>query len=342
MKRNLLCAACLALLAAASSRAEGNAMPETEKSLYNLVEAAFAEGVMRETMITNPPLALKALFTADAANKWRTLTEPNFSREQLRDFFVGTVQLCGPVNDKGAVAGFYNPWWDAILVMENYGETVAVTNGEIQVRKTTDFRFLSGESFRGEPHLAVPSAEAVLSTAHLLPMTLASLTAKTRARFDGQYGGTGGIPLLADHPDSDAAENLKEIQTRSALRLKMVSRLLKDKERYKEAWQLAKLLRDGKKATFNLIFSSDYAKTMTAKFLAFPPEIRKGFEPYAYYPSADGSKVRTYAFVNVGHPRLFAVAHLGLGLRKTVFEWFDLARAGEIEAAFRKAEEVRK
>ena len=320
-------------------------MPQDVSRDYSVVEASFMESTLRETMMTNETLAVRALFTEDAAARWRAFAEANFSREQIRDFFVGAVQLRGPVDAKLSVSGFYNPWWDAILVAEHSGEKSAVrgengTAEDILVRRVSDFLFLSGESFRDEPHEEIPSTEPVLPGAHLIPMAVSDLTARTRRRFDAAYA--DGVALLAEHPEQDTKENIREIQVRSALRLKMAKNLIENGTHFKEAWQLAKVLKDGRKGTFDLLFSSAYAKMMSEKFVTLPQMVRTGFEPYGYYAADDGSGARTYVFVNVRHPRLFAVAHLGLGLRKTVFEWFDLARADEIVDAFRKAEEVQK
>lgn len=339
MKRGIL--ACLFTMCIVSVNASvENNMTVEENLIYEKIETAYAEGVLRETIITNEHLAVKALFSTEAAVKWKALTESNFSSEQIRDFFVGAVQLRGPVTKKAAVGGFYNPWWDTIFITESYSENVNVSNKEVRVRKIGDFRFLSGESFRGEKHSEIPSVESVLANEQLLPMTVAKLTAKTRKRFNDIYG--SGIPLLADHIDSESVDNIKEIQVRSAMRLKMVQNLLVDASRYKESWQIAKVLRKSKKGTFDLLFSSDYAKMMSEKFTSLPMVLRSDFEPYAYYSSKDNSKIRMYVFVNVKYPRLFALAYLGLGYRKTVFEWFDVARADEILKAFKVAEEVKK
>jgi hypothetical protein len=320
-------------------------MPQDVSHEYSVVEAAFMESTLRETMITNEALAVKALFTDYAAAKWRAFAEANLSREQIRDFFVGSVQLRGPVDAKASVSGFYNPWWDAVLVAEHSGEKSAVkgsegTTEDILVRRVSDFRFLSGESFRNEPHKEVPSVESVIPGSRLIPMVVADLTTRTRRCFDEMYA--DGVALLADHQESETKENVREIQIRSALRMKMARNLMSNDAHFKEAWQLAKVLKDGRKGTFNLLFSSDYARMMTEKFVSLPKMARMGFEPYGYYSADDGSNVRTYVYVNARHPRLFAVAHLGLGLRKTVFEWFDFSRAGDIVKAFQTAEEVRK
>ena len=314
----------------------------TESAAQDLLEAAYTEYHFRQTMMTNSELSVNAFFTVDAANKWRSLKDANFSNEQTRDFFVGAVQLRGPVSNKGSIAGFYNPWWDAILVTENYGEPVEMEGQPVTIRKVTDFVFLSGEQFRGEPSPEVPSAEAVLSKDHLLPMTVAVLSSKTRKKFDEMYGTLSGVPLLAEHPESSSETNIRQIQTRSALRLKMASDFIHCAKAHKEAWEIAKVLRDSKRGTFNLLFSSDYAKVMSSFFVKLPKTARTGFEPYCYYPASDGSNVRLYVFVNVNHPRLFALTYLGTGWGNTVFEWFDLARADEIVKAFKKAEEVRK
>lgn len=332
----MTCAAAATLAFAETEEAMG----KEDRMALNLVEASYTESVLRETMITNAPLAVKALFTDDAAAKWIAFVEKYLSSEQVRDFFVGAVQLRGPVSEKGSVGAFFNPWWDAVLVVESNGATVSLKNGEVMVRKVGDFRFLSGESFRCDAHAEIPSVETVAPASRRLPHAVALAASRTRAKFDALYA--DGVPLLADHAESDAEDNVKEIQVRSAMRLKMAQSLIADAARYKEAWQLAKVLRDGRKGTFNLIFSSDYAKMMSEKFVALPKAARSGFEPYAYYPAKDGSNVRMYVFVNTKHPRLFALAHLGLGLHKTVFEWFDFARADEIVRAFQMAEEVQK
>ena len=316
-----------------------NPMDKESGSAYNDIESSYAESVLRETMVTNAPLAVGKLFTDDASVKWNAFCEKHLSGVQLRDFFAGAVQLRGPTGGKNSIGGFYNPWWDAILVVESSGDTVSLQGGEVNVRKVGDFRFLSGESFRGEAHSDVPSAESVAPAVRRIPHAVADLAARTRRRFEALYA--DGVPLMADHPDSGEERNVMEFECRSAMRLKMAQDLNSDPARYREAWQLAKLLRDGRKGTFDLVFSSDYAKMMSSRFVTLPKTARDGFEPYAYYSSGDGSNVRTYVFVNMRHPRLFALAHLGLGPRKTVFEWFDFARSDEIVEAFNKAEEVR-
>lgn len=331
----IICAA-FAALTFAVARPQ---MDDPTKADLDMVESSYAESVLRETMITNMPLAVKALFCDYAAVKWNAFVERNLSPIQVRDFFAGAAQLRGPVDSKRSVGAFYNPWWDAILIVENSGDFVSLPDGEVNVRKVGDFRFLSGESFRGEAHSEVPSVESVAPSSRRLPHVVAELSARTSARFEAMY--SDGLPLMSDHPESDDADSVKEILVRSALRLKMAQNLNADPGRYKEAWQLAKLLKDGRKGAFDLIFSSDYAKMMSEKFTTLPKIARDGFEPYGYFAAADGSNIRTYVFVNVRHPRLFALAHLGLGLRKTVFEWFDLAYADDIAKAFKMAEEAK-
>ena len=86
MQRELLFTFCAIGIMSAVMGA-GDKMALEEKRIYDKIEAAYAEGVLRETIITNGQLAVKALFSTDAAVKWRALTESNFSREQIRDFF---------------------------------------------------------------------------------------------------------------------------------------------------------------------------------------------------------------------------------------------------------------
>ena len=330
MNMNRMVLTAIAALAAFASSSAAQISPKARER----IEAAYAEESLRVTMITNQSLAVRALFSTAAAGRWKAFTEGGFSSEQVRDFFCGAMRLRGPVDARGAIVGYYNPWWDAIIVCECFGEECASRHKLVFVRKVSDFRFLSGETFRGEAHAAKPACPTVFGNERGLAAAIAAATAETQRKFREFYA-KAPEPLLAVHPFGDTRESVAEIRLRSAARLMMAANLAGSAERLREAWRIAELLKNGTSDALDGLFGGG-AKVMSASFAKLPAIARADFQPYGYYAGKDGPG-RTYVWINVTHPRLFAIGHLGFGDGKDAFGWFDLSKAEEIDVQFQKA-----
>lgn len=312
---------------------------EAEQKMNYEFEAAIPESELRERGAIEPNFAVKALFLENAIRKWDMMTKDDFSEEQLRDFFCGAVLIRGPVSDNGSIAAYYNPWWDAILITESGKSTVSTAKEEGKLRMVNDFVFLSGTAFRGDKEKNDLSVAEKIASPDGSPSKFAlELTSRTRKKFDEMYGKMK-FPLLLDHPGEGSETSKKQIVACSGIRLKMTQLLLKDKVRYNDAWSVAKVLREGDRDTFDLLFPSEFGMMMSRTFCRLPKNIRADFEPYGYYPDKNGGKARVYVFINTRFPRLFAVASLGLGIDKNTFEWYDLAQSDELIEVFEKAKE---
>ena len=322
------------IMASSCAHAKSAFEKMTQDNASYFMDASYTDSKIRETGMDNQDLLVSKLFSDGAAKKWKGLLEQNFSKEQIRDFFVGAVLMRGPVTERGGIAAFYNPFWDTILITESFSVKVNVDGKTENIRKVNDFRFLSGAIFRGDSEEA---SRTVVTDITRPPAGVAyavcSLFARTQKHFNSLYADLK-YPLLMNDEDDRSEENIKQIQACSALRLKMVVSLAEDKENYKEAWQLVSTLKKGNIVIFNLLFSSEYAKLMSEYFVKMPMEIRQDFEPYAYYPDKSNSKICCYVYVNIRFPRLFAVMILGNGYGNTSFEWFDFAYSDEIDTAF--------
>jgi len=321
--------------------AEAAEPEKTDEEIDFEVDAVLTESELCSQGALAPEVAVKALFTDDAARKWYAITKDNFSEEQLRDFFCGVFILRGPVSKDGSIAGLYNPWWDTILITESY-QSVVATGGETgKIRKVGDFVFMSGAAFREDKDADAAVAEKLASPDGSPSKLVLELTARTQKKFDAMYGKIK-TPLLLDHPAANTASSKKQVISCAAVRLKMTQTLLNNKVRYEDAWSVAKVLRTGDRDMFDLIFPSEFGTMMSRTFCRLPKVIREDFEPYGYYPDKKGGKARVYVFINTAFPRLFAVASLGLGSDNNTFEWYDFYRSDELVQAFEKAEREEK
>ncbi len=315
----------------------------TEKNAEYFIEASYTESTIRDNGISDTRRMIEKLFSKNAQKKWLAMVERYFSKEQIRDFFGGAVLLRGAVSERGGIGALYNPFWDTILIVESFTETETVNGNEEKIRKVNDFMFLNGAFFREEKNRAMEIFNTLANPPEKgLSYILTGLFDSTKKKFDSIYG-KQKYPLLMADEDDNAEANISQIQYISALRLKMVSSLLGNKENYKEIWQLAKVLRKNSIKSFELLFSSEYAKFMSRYFVKLPENIRADFEPYAYYIDKSNSKIRYYVYVNTRFPRLFCSMLLGTGYGKTSFEWFDFAYSQEIHEAFQQvAKEAQK
>ena len=76
----------------------------TQDNAGYFFDASYTDSMIRETGIDNQELLVAKLFSDGAAKKWKSLTEQNFSKEQIRDFFLGAVLFRGTVSERGGIA----------------------------------------------------------------------------------------------------------------------------------------------------------------------------------------------------------------------------------------------
>ncbi len=302
--------------------------PEQEE-VVDFFKMTLTYEAFRKLAAESPEKAIEGFFTDRAKLRWENLTK-DFSREQLRDFFLGALIFQGGFSADSAVTGYYNPWWDAILLTESSGLPA--------IPKISRFYFLAGEMFRKEKIADIPDYSGVFSLDNPLAINVSRLQQKTLAAFNKLYSSMEQTTLPA-HKNSHSEENLKAIQFRSALRLQQVADLIGNRAHYDEAWLLAQMLQTGVKRDFKQIFTVDANQAIIQNFLAQDSTLRTGFVPYGYISSKNG---RMYIFVNWEVPRLFATASLGGGWRKTIFEWYDLGRADQLLEIWNSRKEAAK
>lgn len=318
IRRTLLCMAFLLTGGCFTvSAAQSEPLAEDQKQVINYAKFTMTAETFRK-MAAQSQENVEPFLAKSKKATWRTSFKA-FSEEQMRDFFIGALIYHGGFSDKKAVIGFYNPWWDTLLLTE-YIMT------ESDIPKIEKFYFLAGETFRNEKISEIPDYSGVVSLDETpLAINVTRLQQKTLAVFNESYSSLDDNRIEEKYSltGEKLKENLKAIQIRSALRLKQVSDLIKNKKHYNEAWLLAQMMRTGAKRDFKQIFTVDANQEIIRHFLELDPKLRSGFVPYGYITRTEQGKERMYVFVNSEVPRLYATASLGGGWRKTIFEWYD-------------------
>ena len=322
-------AAILCCCGMSNASAQEKKLTGEQKTVVDFVKLTMTFDEFRKLAAEAPEKAAEGFFDTRTKLRWERLTK-DFSREQLRDFFLGALIFHGGFSTESAVAGFYNPWWDAILLTES--------SGLPGIPKISKFYFLAGETFRGEKITEIPDYSGVVSFKDPLSINVTKLQQKTLAAFNKLYSSIKQNSLL-EHPDSRDKDNMKAIEMRSAIRLKLISELIANKAHYKEAWYLAQIMQTGVKRDFKQIFTVDGNQGIIQNFLGLNPELRRGFIPYGYVNSKNG---RMYIFINYEVPRLFATASLGGGWRNTIFEWYDFGLGDKLLEIWNSKGEVKK
>jgi len=334
-----LAAACAAALAAAGAAAQNTPGAEQENARAALFAMHARQlDVVRETGIENPE-NFSALLSGDAGLAWGVKIAPEFIPNQLSDFFTGTLVLAGPHNADGGVFGLYNPWWDAVLMLQTAGGTLPEKDSDrAVVPRVTRFAFISGESFRGEA-VDKPGYGTVVPTGDD-PFSIAVWRAQaaTVKRFNEIYADASDVAFNARALGArDDKTELDRIQIRSALRLKSASLLMKNPGDIAVARRVTTLLREGTETLLKKHFASPHHAFFAETFASLPDVLRAGFESYGYVPAEEGM---LFLFVNRDAPRLYATVSMPRGRvddpekGDVIFEWYDLDQAAELLAAW--------
>lgn len=311
---------------------------ETRTGSYAGLLSAF-----RDSAAEKPKEAAEYWFAQDARLKWNNRVAANTTPMQLADFFTGGIMLSGGSARTGVVAGIYNPWWDAVLLLKmNVSESGSANGPQAQIN---DFHFFSGETFRGEKVAGVPaSIRTVVPEGDPLSVELWRVTSGTRRRFEELFPlerrpSWGKAAALIKN--LDVQQEMERIQTRAGVRLKFMLTFLKNTHEVGVAAQIAELIRHGSHYRLCDHFREPTSRPLLKTLSEMPEMFRKDFIPYGRVATAEGT---LYVFVNPKVPRLFATATLPRDRNKTPpsLEWYDLLQSDELLAAWNNRKEVAK
>lgn len=298
----------------------------------------------REAAMDDPAAAVQYFMDKEAQDDWNAFVATEMIVQQQTDFFMGAAELSGPADKKGAIAALYNPWWDAILVLDmRVQETSDFESAPLKVSK---FAFLSGETFRGEPVKGVPSCRTVVPEDDPLSVELWRVTSATRKMFESKFPLEGNARRVragfADiQGNADKEKEMSIIQCRSALRMQHTVALLKNARATGTAALLTRLARSGSHFRLCTYFKMPVSRPLLKTFSELPKEARKGFLPYCYIPT---EKASLYVLVNKDAPTLYISVSLMKDVKAETssMEWYSLTQSDELLAAWNNRKEVAK
>ncbi|HOM58423.1 MAG TPA: hypothetical protein PK770_01020 [Kiritimatiellia bacterium] len=253
--------------------------------------------------------AVKKWGTGAFQAKWTRDVREVFNEHEtiaLKDFFTSAVVWVGGMKGPHGIVALYSPWSDALLVIEQRVEA-----GPSPKASFSDFRFVSGESLRGDSATITPEGSFSL---HPLrePLTVAisRLYAPSVAMFTRLYPPEGAPELLPaalrDRIDSPVGE-LILIKARLVLRLNMFQDYLsaENKGWMIQSGVLIRALTAGDPAALRKFLSEKQSPAIIETVCALPPETRKTFTP-VYFSKARDSVIM--GLVNPTAPRWFIEA----------------------------------
>lgn len=275
------------------------------------VTLSFAAGALRKLAVQDMGAAVKSFFSEAAQLRWQRLSG-EYSEEQLNDFFLGALVLTDGVSARHC--GLYNPWWDAVLLLD--------APGLPEVPKVERFAFVSGARFRGETGAAADNLSGVVPQTTPLAIELCSLVARTTKYYMEEYQNS---PRLFARLQTAEAKDTERIQVRSGVRLQLWLRFLQSKPMQREAKRIARYLQPHNQAKM-LKYFTDGGGDFVKAYAALPAELRTRFVPYCYIPGKEG---KLMLFFNPDLPRIVITVTLPRKNMQRIMEWFDLAKAEE-------------
>jgi hypothetical protein len=345
-------AAALAIGIAASAWAqgEGEAAKEagrmTEFIMYTQWMDAFRTCGMEE------PEKLPKLFLqpgSTAALEWAAAIEPNFLPETQADFFRGAIPLAGPYSGKKMVMGLFNPYWNAMMLLQVTG-TLPQSREELEgarIPAATSLLFMSGEAFRGEQpeepdfstvlpggggHGAHPDEplSAGIWRAQVLAMRRFNAVYPAQAEEDPRL-------KVSELGEWDKDRDLEMLIARVGVRLKCLEGMHLSPERSAVAERMEQVLQLGHLPHMKRYFEDPLHDTFVTTFAKLPDELKRGFRAYGCVAGGPGT---LYLLVNQEYPRLYATVSVPAGRLENrdagtvAFEWYDLDLAEELLAAW--------
>lgn len=298
----------------------------------------------REEAARFPLHAIANSFSRRALDSWQVATsgEYSFIEEQLKDFFAGALVMDGPVSQSAALAGLYNPWWDAIMLFEiKRGDSSFIID---------ECCFMSGETFRGEEtkpgeiscRTIVPPDGAPLA---IEIMRVVSSTAKAFERMlpDDAPSVWWGDELDAKLSSLNRNVEMERIHMRSLLRAQHLLKLCDNARDTGISVFIERLAQKGSMVRLYKYFRSKASRVLLKSFAGLPGKARASFKIYGYIPAEEA---KMFVLVNTAAPRLVAFAKIDAAPspETSAFEWYDLLYSDDYLAAYDRAllEEVAK
>lgn len=295
-----------------------------------------------------------ALFSSGAQSSWNRYVTAELNPLQQADFFLGAQTWMGPFDQSGAVIGFFNPWWNALLVVRSKGGDLQLSEkGEATPPEVERFAWISGETIRHrqsgtEP--VQPAQDTVIPAELPLSVALWRAQRDALAYFESRCEKTApdnpsrfSFKAFPDIESPEMAKEWERIQVRSALRLKQLELLSKNELGQALAVRSRDLLRSASRPRLRAHFSDPVHSFFVDTFSKLPAEgetnLRKGFEIYGYVPAEAGTLV---VLVNAEVPRLYATVSFPRGREEkpeagdVIFEWYDFSDTGEFLKAWEK------
>lgn len=353
MKNLLLSMILFAAGANAATELPDEARADLDRATLLAIHADWAANLRRAAVNDGDAIASDktAFFSAVEAAEWRSFVSPELDSLQTGDFFLGAQVWMGPFDEKGAVLGFYNPWWDALLVIRTEGPEIRLTEGASPVAAPAVARFAwaSGETLRSDPAAPHPASSTVIPGDDPLSVSLWRAQTGALAAFNAlcdrvQEDRPDRFPF-ASLPDPGNASAMRteweRIEVRSAIRLRQITLLAENRIHQAVADRCRTLLRSGSRARLRAHFTSPAHAFFIDSFTTLPAagdaDLRGNFEIYGYIPAEAGT---LFVFVNAEAPRLYATVSFPAGREENadagnvVFEWYDLDKASDFLSAW--------
>ena len=263
----------------------------------------------------HPGKVSKKLFgSLDAYMTWMELKE-NFTDFAWGDFFTGAILLPGAAEADHAISGLYNPWWDALLLVE-------LRPNQEREPRIVELELTSGEMLRDDKS-AGDGIETVFGLESHPVTNWMGLMSRSVKAFDDKYSETSCLakyPLLNMKTDETA---LTQIQYRTVWRLAQLDLLLKNHGVREEMLGLVSLLRTATAEQFATLFPGEAAREYFALLEKLGPQFRQSITAYGYWGKEEE---RQYCFVCADNPRIVLMVYVHVG-RGGDFEWFDLSES---------------
>jgi hypothetical protein len=272
--------------------------------------------------------------------KWQKEVLPLFTekadRPQLHDFFSSSVVFLGRAGLGRGVVAFYNPWIDGLLL-------IAAEPGK-EHPVLTDFRFVAGETWRGEKPRTGEDLLKLYMLKEPLTIALARNYSTVVGKFNQFYPPDGAFEFLPGEVAKGigrTGEELAPIKGRMLYRAKMF-RMLFAKENMsavKVAKELRHLLPEGDVKKLAAYLSPRQNGTMLQTICSMPALLRRNLAPnyFVHNKTAGGYLL---ALVNSEMPRwIFSVQILDKGpdaKPEITIEAMDLESSSRIVAKLKE------
>ncbi|MCK5849295.1 MAG: hypothetical protein KAH23_00165 [Kiritimatiellae bacterium] len=290
-----------------AGKMDKQAKPPTEEQKMLLRYVAFANAY-RVLGSADPDKAndkfgtkkFKKSWTEDAGKIFNNKTE----KTMLRDFFSSSVVLVGRASKKKAVACFYSPWLDTLLL-------VGMRHDDSDVM-LEEYRFVAGESWREEK---VTTGEQLLSLyigSEPLVLALAKRYDKTVSIFNANYPLDDWyrfIPRKVRKRIGTTGEEAAPMLARRFCRVKMYRNYFSKEKRavMLAVRELQERLKKGDPTELKKFLSAKQDQEMLKTICMLPSDLRGGVATVYFAESGDSGIV---ALVGENYPRWIFVLEM--------------------------------